>query len=434
MNARASAAQVILEVVDNGRSLSEVLPSVFKRIDHSRDQSLVQALSYGVCRWFFSLKSVADKLLDKPLKAKDHDIYYLILIGLYQLKEMRIPDYAAVGETVAAASVLKKAWAKNLVNGVLREYQRRSEELHEQLIKDYQAFYSHPNWIIDKLKHSGIKDWRSILDANNQHPPFSLRVNQKMISREEYLKNFTQDPESVKIIPETPAGIVLNKAIDVCELPFFKEGFVSVQDGAAQLAATLMKLTPALRVLDACAAPGGKTAHMLELQPELSEMIAIDKNEERLKSINENLKRLKLTTQCIAADASNLNLWWDNKLFDRILLDAPCSASGVIRRHPDIKLLRRESDIPKLVAEQKHLLNMLWKTLQPGGILLYSTCSIFPEENVLLLEEFLNTHSDAAEDKIEANWGIECKVGRQIYPGMHGMDGFYYGRVRKISP
>jgi 16S rRNA (cytosine967-C5)-methyltransferase len=427
MLVRAYAAQVILEVVDNGRSLSDALLPVLKKIEDERDQGLLQALCYGVCRWFFSLKAITDLLLDKPLKTNDSDIYYLIFIGLYQLIEMRIPDYAAVGETVSAAAYLKKPWAKNLVNGVLREYQRRAEELHEQIKKDYQAFYSHPNWMINKLKYSGIKDWRLILDTNNQHPPFSLRVNQKMISRDEYLKNF---PDA-NLIPETLSGITLEKAMNVMELPSFDEGFVSVQDGAAQLAASLLKLTPGLRVLDACAAPGGKTAHMLELEPDLKEVIAIDRDEERLQTIHENLQRLKLTAHCVPADASDLAAWWDKTPFERILLDAPCSASGVIRRHPDIKLLRRESDISRLVEKQKLLLTNLWKTLKPGGILLYSTCSIFPEENVLLLEEFLKANPDAIEDKIEADWGIECKVGRQIYPGMHGMDGFYYGRLLK---
>lgn len=425
MNVRAAAAHSIVDVIQNGCSLSNVDVPVKMS---ERDRSLLQAICYGVCRWYFRLDAIAKCLLDKPLKQKDQDIYILILIGLYQLTEMRVPDYAAVGETVAATKELNKLWAKNLVNGVLRQYQRSAAEINEKLSNNYVAKFSHPEWLIDKIKRDWPSDWKSILEQNNQHPPFALRINQHFNSREHYLASL---PFENTLIPETLAGIILDKAVDVLELPGFNAGHISVQDGAAQLAATLLMLEPGQRVLDACAAPGGKTAHMLEMQPGIAELIAVDHDEERLHVVEDNLQRLQLNATLVCADASDIHAWWDGKLFDRILLDAPCSASGVIRRHPDIKLLRRASDIPVLAEEQNQLLNSLWQTLKSGGILLYATCSIFHEENDMVLKEFLASHPDAQEEKILADWGKECAVGRQILPGMHNMDGFYYARLRK---
>lgn len=427
MNVRAAAALMIVDVIHNGRSLSTV--DVPDKIAE-RDYPLLQAICYGVCRWYFRLDAIAKLLLEKPLKQKDQDIYILILIGLYQLIEMRIPDHAAVGETVAAAKNLKKIWAKNLVNGVLRQYQRNAKSLNDKLNNNLVAAFSHPYWIIEKIQHDWPFEWEFILEHNNQHPPFSLRINNKFNSREKYLSSLAFESS---LIPETVSGIILDKAIDVDQLPGFKAGHISVQDGAAQLAATLLMLEPGQRVLDACAAPGGKTAHILELEPGIAELVAIDRDEERLHAVDDNLQRLQLKANVICADAGEINTWWNGKLFDRILLDAPCSASGVIRRHPDIKLLRRATDIPALAEEQKQLLNSIWQTLKPGGILLYATCSIFHEENDLLLKEFLTSHPDAKEERIDVSWGKECDIGRQILPGMHNMDGFYYARLKKAK-
>jgi 16S rRNA (cytosine967-C5)-methyltransferase len=427
MNARLIATRVIFDVVRNGRSLSDALTDTLKKTNNTRDHAFIQAMCYGVCRWYFRLDAVLNELLAKPLKEKDEDIHILLLVGLYQLMDMRIPDYAAVGETVAATQLLKKAWAKNLVNGVLRQYQRNAEQINETLKNDDAYRYAHDDWQFDLIKQDWPQHWESILDANNAHPPFSLRVNQRKISREDYCKNLND----IFVIPETHSGFILEHAVDVDHLPGFFEGDVSVQDGAAQLAAELLMLEPGQSVLDACAAPGGKTAHILELHSDLGKLIAIDKDEQRLKSVNETLERLQLSADCVCGDAGDLESWWDGKYFDRILLDAPCSASGVIRRHPDIKLLRQEADIDALVKQQKHLLNTLWQTLKPGGILLYATCSIFHKENDEMMKVFLETHSDAKEEKIHADWGLECVVGRQILPGMQRMDGFYYARLRK---
>jgi 16S rRNA (cytosine967-C5)-methyltransferase len=441
MNTRAAAALILFEVIHEGYSLSDALTDGLKKFPDKRDQAFIQALCYGVCRWYFRLDAIATLLLDRPMKPKDLDVYVLILMGIYQLSDMRIPDYAAVGETVAATQTLEKLWAKNFVNGVLRQYQRSADELNAIVEKNLSAVYVHPEWLIDKVKRSWPDHWESILDANNQHPPFTLRVNQLVASREDYVKILSEKiaslPEEdrceVFSVPEIQSGIILEKAMDVLELPGFSDGSVSVQDAAAQLAAELLMLEPGQSVLDACAAPGGKTAHILEIQPDIAELLAVDHDEHRLDAVCENLQRLKLSADCAAADVGDIAAWWDEKPFDRILLDAPCSASGVIRRHPDIKLLRRASDIPKLAEEQKRILNSLWQTLKPGGILLYATCSIFPEENELVIKDFLEEHADAAEEKINAEWGIECSVGRQILPGMHKMDGFYYARLKKIK-
>jgi len=425
MNLRVVATHVISRVALQGQSLSDVLPEVLAEYKNPKDQAFIQAISYGVCRYYFRLTSIIKLLLEKPLKEKDQDIYILLLIGLFQLTEMRVPPHAAVGETVAA---VKKPWAKGLVNAVLRNFQRHQSEIFAELENNVEFHYAHPRWLIEKIQHAWPHHWQQILTANNQHPPFALRVNQRRQTRSEYLAKLSCPAH---IIPETEAGICLETPLPVTQLPGFLQGDISVQDGAAQLAAELLALAPHQRVLDACAAPGGKTGHILEIQPHLAEVIAIDQNSERLKLVEENLARLRVAqgVQCITADVANVKQWWDGKSFDRILLDAPCSATGVIRRHPDIKLLRRITDIAKLVSEQKRLLEAVWPLLAIDGILVYATCSILPEENEQLLAEFVAAHKEVEVEKITADWGQECQIGRQIFPDK--LDGFYFARLRK---
>ncbi len=418
MNLRFLAAEILLKVTQEHYSLTECLSDV--TVKDPRDKALLQSMCFGVCRFYFRLDAIAKKLLEKPLKEKDQDIYLLILIGLYQLIEMRLPDYAAVSETVDAAVKFKKLWGKNLINAVLRNFQRKKEQILASIEKDPVAVYSHPRWMINKIKSDWPNDWQEILIANNQHPPLSLRVNQIKISREDYLKKLAAEDIVAFAIPETESGINLEVPRDVDSIPGFFQGEVSVQDGAAQLAAELLQLKPKQRVLDACAAPGGKTLHILEKTNNDVSLLAIDEVEDRLKSVEQNLNRLGLTTECICADAGDTASWWDGKHFDRILLDAPCTASGVIRRHPDIKLLREPSDIAQAVAEQYRLLTALWPLLAPGGLMVYGTCSVFPEENSQVIQAFLESHKDAKEEK-----------SQQILPGMHGMDGFYYACLRK---
>jgi 16S rRNA (cytosine967-C5)-methyltransferase len=430
-NLRASAARVLFQVVFRGNSLADCLPQAMPAIPEARDQALVKAICFGVCRRFFTLQFLVNQLLDKKLKDKDGDIFCLLLVGLYQLTDMRVAPHAAVSETVDAVTDLQKPWAKNLVNAVLRNYQRHAEELISLGEKDEEALYAHPAWFIGKIKKSWPDHYKNILHANNVPPPFSLRVNQRQQKRADYLQLLAAENIEGSVIPETGTGIILSQAMNVEQLPAFANGGVSVQDGAAQLAAELLQLAPGQRVLDACAAPGGKTAHIAECEPALSELVAVEKDAVRLTLVSSNLERLGLTATCIAADAAETAQWWDGKQFDRILLDAPCTASGVIRRHPDIKILRRPEDIAALADEQWRILSALWPLLAVDGLLLYSTCSVFPQENTQLIERFLAQQADAEESKIEVSWGEEMPAGRQILPGAHGMDGFYYARLHK---
>lgn len=428
---RLLAARIIDDVT-NGCSLSDRLEPTLKSIQDVRDRAFVQAVCYGVCRFYSRLDIILSHLLQKPMKAKDSDVHALLLVGLYQLMDMRVPSHAAVSETVNAAEKLKKSWARGLINAVLREYLRHQERIAEKIKHDPESEYAHPSWWIEKIQQAWPDHGQAILLANNVHPPMALRVNTRQSTREEYLAVLHEKNLMAKEIPETANGIILESPMSVEALPGFSEGKVSVQDGAAQLAAPLLNLQPGLRVLDACAAPGGKLMHILEIEPNLGALVAVEKEGERVAAIKENLARLRLNAQCICHDVGDVSGWWDGQLFDRILLDAPCSGSGVIRRHPDIKLLRQATDIPKLAEEQLRLLQALWPLLTPHGQLLYVTCSIFPEENEEVLRKFLVTQQDAHEEKIHARWGLSREIGRQILPGMYEMDGFYYACLRKV--
>lgn len=426
MNPRWLAARIVDEVTE-GRSLTEALRILLPTISDTRDRALVQAICYGVCRYYTRLDVILSHLLQKPMKSKDSDVHALLLVGLYQLMDMRIPAHAAVAETVNAAVKTKKPWAKGLVNAVLRAYIQKREALDQLWQSDLEAQFAHPQWWISYIKKAWPLQWDMILSANNEHPPFSLRVNARQLTREAYL---ARHPEA-RAMTETTHGVILDKPVTIDAVPGFLEAEVTVQDGAAQLAAEYLELSPGLRVLDACAAPGGKLTHLLERELRLSACVAVEVDKERLQAVRDNLSRLGLAATCLCADAGNPSAWWDGQLFDRILLDAPCSASGVIRRHPDIKLLREPSDLKKLHETQYALLEALWPLLAPGGIFMYATCSIFPEENTDVVKAFLTAHADAMEYPIDATWGMACVVGRQILPGMHEMDGFYYARLRK---
>lgn len=439
MNTRLSVVKVLQQVIQHGSNLPDALTRYQDKIAEN-EKSLAQAMSYGVIRFYPKLEYYLNALMQKPLKEKDTDIKLLLLLGFYQLSEMRIPDHAAVSETVKVTKSLKKPWAKNLVNGVLRNFQRQQDELLTELLdnaeKHQEAVYSHPAWWITRLKNAWPQHWQNILEANNQNPPMTLRLNTRDTAINPYLELL--DKQGIEATPgaHSPVAIRLTKALPVTNLPLFQEGKVSVQDEAAQMAALLLAAEAGERVLDACAAPGGKTIHILEHQPEVN-LLAIDIDETRLERIRENLTRTGLTADVKAANAFKPDSWWDEKPFDRILLDAPCSASGVIRRHPDIKLLRKDADIAKLVADQQQILAALWPLLKTGGMLLYATCSVFPEENALQVENFLAQTPDAElitfPDKILCNLGEKQETGIQILPGEDGMDGFFYAGIQKIS-
>ena len=437
MNSRLAVVNILLQVTQHGRNLPDAIEKYRDKTDES-ERPLIQAMSYGVIRLYPRLQFIAGQLISKPLKTKDQDVVLLILSGLYQLIEMRIPDHAAVSETVKITKGLKKPWAKNLVNAVLRNYQRQEGAINNRLDKNAEAKFAHPYWWIQAIKkHWNDNDrWQQILLANNQNPPMTLRLNTAYISREDYIKQLNESGITANAATHSPNAIYLATPAPVNQLPLFSEGKVSVQDEAAQLAAILLDPQKGERVLDACAAPGGKTIHLLERENNI-DLLALDIEESRLQKVQENLDRAQLKAQLLAANAFEPDEWWDKKPFDRILLDAPCSASGVIRRHPDIKLLRKQDDIAKLVKDQSLILNALWPLLKSGGMLLYATCSVLAEENSLQIQQFLAQHSDANLQPINASWGQQQIAGTQILPseggheGEKGMDGFFYALIQK---
>lgn len=432
MNTRAIAARALQRVSYQGESLTEVLQHANIQNLPARDQAWVRHVCFGAVRWHGRLGAILRELLDKSIKASDKDIECLLRLGLYQIIYQRTPDHAAVSETVQAAKALKKAWAGSLVNGVLRRFLREQESILAKADQVESAQYSFPTWLADRLKQAWPEDWQTIMHASNEHPPLSLRVNALVMSREQYLERLQQSEIAAKPWLQTEMGIYLPEAFTVTELPDFAQGAFSVQDAAAQQAAPLLACHANMRVLDACSAPGGKTCHLLERYPGI-DLWALDNSAKRTQQVYENLTRLNLKAQVKVADAGDLDTWWNGQGFDRILLDAPCSATGVIRRHPDIKLLRKKTDIATLQQQQAKLLKALWQVLKPGGQMLYVTCSILPEENNLQIEQFLQTESDVQVKQIEANWGRALSVGRQILPGEQGMDGFYYALLEKTA-
>lgn len=433
MNSRVVAAKVLLKVVYQGESLTEVLQHATVGALSQRDQAWVRNVCFGSIRWHGRLGAVLRQLLAKPMKKADKDIECLLRIGLYQLMYQRTPDHAAVNETVTAARKLKKVWAGRLINAVLRGFLRQKEAILEEIDQFETARYSFPPWLADRLKQAWPDHWQSIMEASNTQAPMVLRVNQRMYSRDEYLAMLQKAGLSASAAEHTDCGIVLEQAVPVYDLPAFADGAVSVQDSAAQLAAEFLPCEPGQRVLDACAAPGGKTCHLLERYAGL-ELVALDSSERRLEQVKENLERLKVSASVATGDAAGSEGWWDGRLFDRILLDAPCSATGVIRRHPDIKLLRKDRDIANLQQEQSAILKTVWGMLKPGGLLLYATCSILPEENELQIKAFLQD-TESAEPEVLSRKGSESLsvIGQQILPGDAGMDGFYYALLRKAT-
>ena len=432
MNPRLAAAKALAAVLNGKASLNSSLPTQMDKVE-DRDRGFTQDLAFGTARWQPRLSALAAKLLQKPFKAADADVEALLLVGLYQLLYTRVPAHAAIGETVGCADKLKKPWAKALLNAVLRRAQRESEALLAELEHDPVVRTAHPRWLQKSLKAFWPEQWEAICAANNAHPPMILRVNRRHHSRDAYLQLLTAAGINATPCVYSVDGIVLEAATDVRSLPGFAEGWISVQDEAAQLAADLLDLAPGQRVLDACCAPGGKTCHILEVEKDLAGVVAVDLEAKRLVRVRENLARLGLSAELIAADGRDTATWWDGKPFQRILLDAPCSATGVIRRHPDIKLTRQPDDIAALAVLQGELLDSLWPTLEVGGILLYATCSTLPTENTEVIEAFLARTSGARELDLATAAGIKQPHGRQLLAQEGGHDGFYYAKLIKIA-
>lgn len=431
LSARAAAARAIVLVMSEGRTIDEAMPPCLNDIPSARDRALAQELCYGVLRNFYSLDFAAGHLLRHPIRSGDSDIRALLLSGIYQLGYLNIPDHAAVSETVEAARLLGKSWAAGLLNAVLRRYRREFENIEAARAGMPSAKFSHPSWLIEYLRADWPSAWESILEANNERPPLHLRVNLRATTREQYLQLLSQAKVPGTVSALTGTGVILDEPMHVEQVPGFLEGLVSVQDVGAQLAVPLLNARSGHRVLDACAAPGGKTAHILESQAGSTELVAVDRDERRLQRVRENLNRLNLDASLVRADASRPDQWWDRRQFDRILLDAPCSATGVIRRHPDIKLLRAPDQFSKLCALQARLLESLWPLLKTGGLMLYSTCSVLRCENDAQIEKFSAIHKDARILALDVPWGVASAMGRQTLPGSGGTDGFYYALLAK---
>lgn len=424
-SARAAAARGIARVIEGG-SLNDLLPAILQGLSDSTDRGLVQEMVYGSLRWAPRLDFILSLLLDRPVRKREPRVHALLMVGLYQLLYMRIPPHAAVAETVEAARLMKKPWAVGLTNAVLRRFQREQDELIARVDAHPVGRSAHPDWLLGLLQKDWPQDWEAITQANNERPPMTLRVNRRLVSRDAYLAGLREQEIAAEPHPLATDGIQLEIPVDVQRLPGFADGHVSVQDAAAQLAADLLDPQPGERILDACAAPGGKTAHLLERCPDMGHLLALDRDAERLDRIAENLARLQLSAKLVHGDAARPDDWWDGEAFNRILVDAPCSATGVIRRHPDIKLLRRQKDIESLAGLQGRILDQLWPLLTPGGRMVYATCSVLAQENAEQVANFVRRHPDAAAVPIAAAWGRPAGFGRQILPGDAGMDGFFY--------
>jgi 16S rRNA (cytosine967-C5)-methyltransferase len=388
-----------------------------------------------VCRWLNSLEWLSAQLLRRPLKKRDSDISRLILLGLFQLWQNGRAEHAAIHATAECARLAGKPWAVALINAVLRRFQRERSEWLAQLETKPERF-AHPQWLLQEFQTNWPDDWPAIVQANNQAAPLWLRINRARAEYDKVANLLEQGGFTVSTHPSAPDALRLSPAAPVSDIPGFSDGLISVQDPAAQLAADLLELAGNIRVLDACAAPGGKTCHILERFPTIS-LTALEISESRMGLVRENLDRLGFTgnsgLELLTADAAKPDAWWDGVPYQRILLDAPCTATGVIRRHPEIKWLRTKDQLKKVVLTQEKLLTQLWPLLEPGGILVYATCSVLADENIRQISRFVANHADAQSTALEVTWGRRQDFGRQILPGEEEMDGFYYACIHKMG-
>jgi 16S rRNA (cytosine967-C5)-methyltransferase len=429
-NLQARANSVLCDVILEGYSLDEALSHALKK--NNAQKGLLQELCYGTLRHYERLVHILDQLLQKPLKKGDGDIEILLLLGLYQLQEMHMPEAVSVAETVNA---VQKTWAKGLVNAVLRNFLRAKNRLTAEDNMPESALYLHPQWMIDLWQKAFPQHWQAICKANNERPPMSLRINLARIEKEAYCALLTEHNIVFHDVPSIPSAIILDKAMGVDTLPGFSEGKVSVQDCGAQVLISLLDLKPELNILDACSAPGGKLLHLLENVDPSVKVTAIEIDPNRMLKIKENLQRLHYNKRArlITADILDTKAWSQGELYDRIIADVPCSATGVIRRHPDIKLLRQEEDIEQFAITQYEILETLWLALKPEGILIYITCSICPQENEELIQQFLAYNPDAQCSPIVAHLGLALTYGYQFLPGLYPGDGFYYAKLQKLA-
>jgi 16S rRNA (cytosine967-C5)-methyltransferase len=421
---------MLQSVLDNGANLAEADSE--NQQNNPRDRAFSRHLSYGVLRWLTALEWLSGHLLRKPMRRKDRDIHRLILIGLYQLWKDDSAEHAAINESAECAKKLGKPWAVSVVNAVLRRFQRERAEILEKLSLREER-HAHPSWLLDALKKDWPDEWERVVGENQKTGGLWLRLNSRFNTGEtlELLASGGFDHESHPVLEH---AVRITNPAAVTLLPGFEQGRFSVQDPAAQLAVGLLQLESGHRVLDACAAPGGKTGHILENHPGLN-LTVLDQSKARLTRVRENLERLGLNKEpnlrLAVANAANPDTWWDGREFDRVLLDAPCSSTGVIRRHPEIKWLRSPEQVHQSGLLQRQLLEELWPLLRPGGILVYATCSVLRLENHRQIQAFIETNADACEEPFDASWGKKQDYGRQILPGDLDMDGFYYACLRK---
>ena len=425
-----TAVGVVMAVLE-GRSLDSALATIPMAAD-DRDRALAAELSFGVCRWYRRLDALVSSLLQKPFKRRDRDLHVLLLVGAYQLLYSRVPAHAALSTAVETSRRLGKAWASKLINGVLRHLQREHEVLAARVDAEEAVRYAQPDWLYQAICAAWPEQRGKILAALQARPPMVLRVDMNRISRAEYARQLAARGLAAAPHATVASALVLDAPAAVGDLPGFDAGLVSVQDAGAQLAGAYLDVQPGQRVLDACAAPGGKTLDILQRAPDLR-LTALDVDPDRLQRVGENLRRAGLDAQLQVGDASlTENAEWAQRRYDRILLDAPCSATGVMRRHPDIRLLRRATDIAGLVERQAAILRALWPLLVPGGRLLYVTCSLLPEENAQQVDAFLALHPDAAAVDLPATPGSRSGKGVQLLPGVDDTDGFYYAALNKL--
>jgi len=426
---RALAAQVLADVALRGASLREHLQPAQSKLVDARDRAFLTALCNEGARWWLRFDKALDGLLQQPLRKREPALHALLVLGLVQLEVLHLPPHAAVAATVEATRSLQRGGFSKLVNAVLRRWLREREGLNAILDREQSTRFAHPRWLVEALEHDWPDHVDDILAKNNQPSPPMLRVNPRRATREAAVLELAEAGILAKSHAWLRDALQIDGHADIARLPGFAKGHFSVQDGAAQCAADLMDLHEGMRVLDACAAPGGKACHMLE-HAEL-ELLALEREPARASSIRSNLERLHLACELRNGDAGNPGAWWDRNPFDRILLDAPCSATGVIRRHPDIKLHRRASDIPQLAREQARLLEALWPLLARHGLLVYATCSVLHEENERVAAGFLDAHPDAQPERCDLPVGRAVGAGWQILPGEGGLDGMYYAVIAK---
>jgi 16S rRNA (cytosine967-C5)-methyltransferase len=433
---RAQAAIAIGQVIDDGSSLRVVFKQRNKQFDNPKHLGLFKEICFGTIRFYSRLEAITNYCLHKPLEKKNFDIKYLICTGLYQLTEMNTASYAVVNETVEAVRLLNKPWACKLVNKILRQFLRQQKKIITEIKKNEAAWLAYPQWLLERVKEDWPENWQDIIEESNKKPPLSLRINQQKTSSQGYHELLKKESIEAELCPDYQHAIIIKKPMPTKELPGFEHGLFSVQDLAGQQVARLLNLKPEQNILDACAAPGSKTCHILETEPAIHKIVAIDIDAERLLRVKENLIRLSLPQErlkMVLEDASHTKQWWDGVKFDKILLDAPCSATGVIRRHPDIKILRQSTDIEKQSQVQLQLLKTLWPLLKEDGQLLYTTCSLLKQENEKVIHQFLKDNKKASHVKIEVPQALPLKYGCQLLPTTNGSDGFYFALLQHKS-